>query len=101
MILTTLTGIGNEARRLIVDRVSSRLQPKAAALARTVKPGAGPEILSHGFDIPIAPSLNFVNAGAEIAFIGTPCAGAQCQDIFFEHHTTTYYALLKAQLTQV
>jgi hypothetical protein len=101
MTLTMLTGIGNEARRLIIDRVSSRLQPKAATLARTVAPGASPEILSHGFDIPIAPSLNFVNAGAQIALIGTPCVGDQCKDIFFEHHTATYYALLKAQLTQV
>jgi hypothetical protein len=59
-----------------------------------------PELLVTGFDVPIAPSLNFVNAATEIALIGIPCAGAQCQDIFFEHHTATYYALLKAQFPQ-
>lgn len=101
MLLTTLTGFGNEARRLIVERLRPRLQLKAAVLAQTMAPGVAPELLTaHGFDISIAPSLNFVNAGTEIALIGTPCAGDECKDIFFEHHTATYYALLKAQLIQ-
>jgi len=105
-VLTTLSGFGNEARAFVVERVSARLQTKAAVLAgvaaHKAEPGLAPELLTaHGFDIPIAPSLNFVNAGAQIALVGTPCAGAQCQDIFFEHHTATYYGLLKAQLAQV
>jgi len=103
MALTALSDFGNQARRLTVDRVRARLQTKAAVLAAMSAPAAGPglapELLTaHGFDIPIAPSLNFVNAGAQIALIGTPCVGDQCRDIFFEHHTATYYALLKAQL---
>jgi len=106
MILTTLTGFGNEARRIIVERVRSRLQLKAAVLAQVVAPGALPGVVpelltAHGFDVPIAPSLNFVNVATQIALIGTPCVGDECQDIFFEHHTATYYALLKAQMAQV
>lgn len=106
MILTTLTGFGNEARRIIVERVRSRLQLKAAVLAQVVAPGALPVVVpelltAHGFDVPIAPSLNFVNVATQIALIGTPCVGDECQDIFFEHHTATYYALLKAQMAQV
>ena len=109
-VLTTLSGFGNEARAFVVDRVRPRLQAKAVALVGVVRShgasgaaeGLAPEILTaHGFDIPIAPSLNFVNAGSPIALIGTPCSGEQCKDIFFEHHTATYYAMLKAQLAQV
>lgn len=106
MILTTLTGFGNEARRIIVERVRSRLQLKAAVLAQVVAPGALPGVVpelltAHGFDVPIAPSLNFVNVATQIALIGTPCVGDECQDIFFDHHTATYYAPLKAQMAQV
>ena len=45
--------------------------------------------------VTVVPSLNFVNAGTEISLIGTPCTGAQCQDAFFEHHATTYFAPCK------
>ncbi|MCI0466457.1 MAG: hypothetical protein L0Y57_05555 [Beijerinckiaceae bacterium] len=98
MMLKTLTGIGTEARKLIADRVKSHLKAKEIALARVLAPGAAPELLSAGFDIPAAPSLNFANAGAEISLIGTPCSGAECEDAFFEHHASTYFALMKAQL---
>jgi hypothetical protein len=103
MILTTLTGIGTEARRLIIDRSKLSLRPKAAVLAQVVTHAGvvAPELLVTGFDVPIAPSLNFVNAATEIALIGIPCVGDECKDIFFEHHTATYYALLKAQFPQV
>jgi hypothetical protein len=100
MVLTALTGFGNEVRKLIVERVRSRLQSKASALARQVTHGAVPELAGHGFDIPIAPSLNFANAATEIALTGTPCVGEECKDAFFEHHAATYYALMKAQLGQ-
>jgi hypothetical protein len=101
MILTTLTGFGNEVRKLIVERVRARLKPKAAALARAAAPGrAAPELLGDGFDVPIFPSLNFANAATDISLIGTPCAGDECKDAFFEHHAATYYGLMKAQLSQ-
>jgi hypothetical protein len=88
----------DSARNYIVDHARERLQPKAVALAQKVSPGSRPELIASGFDITVLPSLNFVNAGTEIALIGTPCAGAQCQDALFEHHATTYYALLQSQL---
>jgi hypothetical protein len=85
---------------LVLNRVRARLGARAAALARAVAPGAAPELLAHGFDIiPIVRSLYFVNAATEISLIGTPCAGAQCNDDFFEHHATTYLELMKAQLS--
>lgn len=103
MALTTLSGFGNEVRGIIVERVKSRLQAKAAVLAGIAQHGTAsglaPELLTaHGFDIPIAPSLNFVNAGTPISLTGTPCSGDECKDIFFEHHTATYYKLLQAQM---
>jgi hypothetical protein len=101
MILTTLTGFGNEVRKLIVERVRTQLKPKAVALARAVAPGrVAPDLLGDGFDVPIFPSLNFINAGTEISLIGAPCAGEECKDAFFEHHAATYYELMKAQLSQ-
>ena len=51
-------------------------------MAQTMTPGMAPELLAHGFDISIAPSLNFVNAGTQIALIGTPCVGPQMRRYF-------------------
>jgi hypothetical protein len=51
------------------------------------------------FGFPLVFSLYFLGAATEIALIGTPCSGpTQCGDVFFEHHATTYYALMQAQL---
>ena len=47
---------------------------------------------------PFAPTLNYVNAGTEIALIGVPCVGDECKDAFFEHHASTYYGLLEKQI---
>jgi hypothetical protein len=90
----------DNARNHIVDHSRQRLQPKAVALAQQVAVAPGPraELMASSFDVTVVPSLNFVNAGTEISLIGTPCAGAQCQDAFFEHHAATYYALLQAQI---
>jgi hypothetical protein len=97
--LSTLTQLGQEVRTLIVHTARSRLEARAAALVRAAAPNAPAELLTHGFDIiPIAPSLNFTGAGTEISLIGTPCVGAQCNDVFFEHHAVTYLQLMKAQL---
>src|SRR5262249_16813718 len=87
----------NDARRLIETHARAHLQPKAAALVHQVAP-AGSAISRSAFDVSVLPSLNFVNAGAEEALIGVPCVGAQCHDAFFEHHCSTYYALLQAQV---
>jgi hypothetical protein len=64
-----------------------------------VAPVPQAELAVYSFDVTVLPSLNFVNAGIEISLIGTPCSGAQCQDAFFEHHATTYLALLRAQIS--
>jgi hypothetical protein len=86
-----------EARHLIEHHARARLQPKAVALARRVAP-AGAVPPTSAFDVSILPSLNFANAGTEAALIGTPCVGAECDDAFFEHHATSYYTLLLAQI---
>jgi hypothetical protein len=74
----------DNARKQIVDHACDRLQPKAVALARQVSPSATAQLMASGFDVTVVPSLNFVSAGTEIALIGTPCTGVQCQDAFFE-----------------
>jgi hypothetical protein len=91
----------DNARNNIVDHARQRLQPQAAALAQRVAVAPVPqaELAVSSFDVTVLPSLNFVNAGIEISLIGTPCADAQCQDAFFEHHATTYFALLQAQIS--
>ncbi len=86
-----------EARRLIEHHSRPHLQRKAAVLAQRVVPSSLPAPAAP-FDAPFHPSLNFVNAGAEEALIGTPCVGAECDDAFFEHHVTTYYKLMQAQV---
>jgi hypothetical protein len=99
MIFTALKPLVDNARNYIVDHARQRLQPKAVALAQQVTAVPRAELMASGFDITVVPSLNFVNAGTEISLIGTPCAGAECQDAFFEHHATTYYALMRAQIS--
>ena len=58
-------------------------------------PGTGLDLLVEGFYIPVAPSLNFVNAGSEISLIGTPCTGDECKDALLDYHATTYYSPMK------
>ena len=100
-IFTVLKPLVDNARNNIVDHARHRLQPKAVALAQRVAVAPVPqaELAVSSFDVTVLPSLNFVNAGTEISLIGTPCAGAQCKDAFFEHHATTYFALLQAQIS--
>jgi hypothetical protein len=80
----------------ILPAIQTAFQPTAVALVKTKDPtvvGAAP------FKFPLVLSLYFVGAATEIALIGTPCVGTtQCGDMFFEHHATTYYALMQAQL---
>jgi hypothetical protein len=98
MIIAALKPLFDTAHQEIVDHVHQRLQPKAAALAQRISPATADQLMPLGFDVPVTPSLNFVNAGTDVSLIGTPCVDAQCQDAFFEHHATTYYALMQAQL---
>jgi hypothetical protein len=99
MIIGALKPVFDAAHQAIVDHTRQRLQPKAAALAQRVSPPATADQLTPlGFDVAITPSLNFVNAATDVSLIGTPCVDAQCQDAFFEHHATTYYSLMQAQL---
>ena len=98
-IFSLLKSLVDNARKQIVDHARNRLQQKAVALARQVSPSATAELVASGFDITVVPSLNFVSAGTEIALIGTPCAGVQCQDAFFEHHATTYRSLIQTQIS--
>jgi hypothetical protein len=98
--LDALASFGDQMRVVAANSARPRLAQRAASLARAVAPGAAPQLLVQGFDIiPISRSLNFTSAGSEIALTGTPCAGAQCQDPFFEHHATTYLRLMQAQLS--
>jgi hypothetical protein len=96
-LMKVMEPLVSEARRLIERHARPHLQQKATALARRVAPASVP-VPAAPFDAPFHPSLNFVNAGTEEALIGTPCVGAECHDAFFEHHVTTYYTLLQAQV---
>jgi Lipase (class 3) len=99
IIFTTLKQLVDQARDRVVAHARQRLQPKAVALAHQVAPSAPTSLMAAGFDVTVLPSLNFINAGTEIVLIGTPCTGVQCQDAFFEHHASTYDALIRAQLS--
>jgi hypothetical protein len=99
MITAALKPLFDTVHADIVDHTRQRLQPKAAALAQRVSsPARASQLMPLNFDVAVTPSLNFVNAATDVSLIGTPCVDAQCQDAFFEHHATTYYALMQAQL---
>ena len=96
-LMKVMEPLVSEARRIIERHSRPHLQQKATALAQKVAPASVPTPPAP-FDAPFHPSLYFVNAGTEEALIGTPCVGAECHDAFFEHHVTTYYKLLQAQV---
>jgi Lipase (class 3) len=79
-----------------------RLQEAAASLARLgpLTPVTAP-LAAATAAAPFALTLNYVNAGTEVALIGVPCVGDQCKDAFFEHHAATYYGLLQTQIPDV
>jgi hypothetical protein len=97
-IIAALKPLFDAAHQDIVDHARQRLQPKTAALAQRMSPATAGQLTQSGFDVAVSPSLNFVNAAFDVSLIGVPRVGAQCQDAFFEHHATTYYALMQAQL---
>jgi hypothetical protein len=98
MIIAGLKPLFDTAHQVIVDHTRQRLQPKAVTLAQRMSPATADQLAPLGFDVAVTPSLNFVNAGTDVSLIETPCVGTQCQDAFFEHHATTYSALMRAQL---
>jgi hypothetical protein len=85
----------DEIRALIQIRAQAQLQAGVPALMRRVSAAPSPPAFTTaGITVPFLSSLDFVNAGDDFLLLGKPCAGAECQDAFFEHHATTYYALL-------
>lgn len=100
LLMKLLERVVSEARSLVETHARAHLQVKAAALARKVAPAPAPAatLLASGFDVPVLHSLDFASAGTEVALVGTPCAEDECHDAFFEHHATTYYKLLQAQI---
>jgi hypothetical protein len=100
LLMKLLERVVSEARSLVETHARAHLQVKAAALARKVAPAPAPAatLLASGFDVPVLHSLDFSSAGTEVALVGTPCAEDECHDAFFEHHATTYYKLLQAQI---
>jgi len=82
---------------VVIARMHARAQLQAAS-ASVAKLGAiATSAPTVGADAQLVPTLNFVNAGTEIALMGVPCVGDQCKDGFFEHHASTYYGLLQQQ----
>jgi hypothetical protein len=100
LLMVMLDKLFDEIRTLVRAHAHARLHTTALALAQRAAPATAPAgglLIAFPFEVPEMPSFNFVNAGAGVALIGTPCIGAECQDAFFEHHAVTYYVLLQAQ----
>jgi hypothetical protein len=104
LLITLITKSLAEVRALIEHHTKSRFQQMAVAVAQT-KPAAaaaasGPgALLAVPFAADFIESLDYVNAGTDFPLEGTPCVGAECHDALFEHHATTYYALLQSLAT--
>jgi hypothetical protein len=95
-LASTLNAYQAQVGQLLLQKEVPRLQKGASALRRTKVPRA-PD--TTNVTLPIIPSLNFGGAGTEVALIGKPCNPSvdQC-DEWFQHHLTTYEALMKEQL---
>jgi hypothetical protein len=96
-LLGTLDALRSQEVRSTVRTSSAYLQSTALALARIQNPA----VADVPFNIPYVDSLYFVNAATDIALIGTPCVQSQCNDLLWQHHTTTYYSLMQAQLNNI
>lgn len=97
LIVTLINNTNQTVIDLIESQVRHHLHPTAVSLVHAGNISAGiskEELLPMPLDIPVLPSLNFVNAGTEIPLIGIPCSGKNCSDAFFEHHASTYYNLM-------
>jgi hypothetical protein len=95
---TTASGAIGTLRDHVAEHALERLDPAARLLFAR---GRALTAVTGNLSLEILPTLNFVNAGSEIALIGTPCQGDECKDGFFEHHAGTYYKLLQAQVAIV
>lgn len=97
--LALLQGAVNQFIVVARAHAQSQLQSAAASVAKLgAVSTSGSPLGADQIDAPLVPTLNFVNAGTEIALMGVPCVGDQCKDPFFEHHPATYYGLLEAQI---
>jgi Lipase (class 3) len=94
-LLFTLNASQRSAVTSVEQSSRANLQAGAMALARTQVASVG----NFPFQMPIVDSLYFVSAATQISLIGTPCVGNQCNDLLWQHHTTTYYTLMQQQLT--
>lgn len=100
-LLITLISKGvSDIRTLIEYHSRSHFQAMAVAVAQTHPAAAaagGPSALNAvPFAADFIASLEYVNAGTDFPLEGTPCVWAECHDSLFEHHATTYYALLRS-----
>jgi len=92
---TSASSVIGTLREHVQEIVLERLDPAIRLLFARGRPLTA---VAGSPSLKILPSLNFVNAGSEIALIGTPCSGDECKDGFFEHHAGTYFKLLQAQI---
>ncbi len=85
-----------DASHSIVTRQVERVRPALQELM-TAKAGPAAVVFDGAIDVPLMLTFNFLNAGTNFSLMGTPCAGNECADSFWEHHAYIYYGLLQAQ----
>ena len=85
-----------DASHSIVTRQIERVRPALQQLM-TRKAGPAAIVFDGAIDVPLMITFNFANAGTNFSLMGNPCVDAQCADLFFEHHASTYYGLLQKQ----
>jgi Lipase (class 3) len=85
----------------VVAEANAHARLLSAAASVAMQRAHAPTLGALKAAAPFAPTLNYVNAGTEIALIGVPCVGDECKDAFFEHHASTYYGLIEKQIPSV
>jgi len=103
VLVAIVTKALSEVRGWVETHTRSHFQAQAAAVAQQKPeaqqaPGGAQALAASPFAADFLATLDFVNAGSDCPLAGVPCAGAQCQDALFEHHATTYFALLSAAI---
>ena len=100
-IFAVLKPLVDNARNTIVDHARQRLQPKAVALAQWVAVAPVPQANSR---CPASTSPLFLPLISLMPRPKSPSLGRLAPVLnarmpFFEHHATTYFALLQAQIS--
>jgi len=101
--LATLAAARDRVRIEATARQMVRFAPHLASLGallarQTLQPVsivAG--LAAAAVPLKILPTLYFLNAGTPVLLTGGPCPTPDCDGGWYQHHTTTYYALLAAQ----